>query len=197
MRGPTLLLAGAAVTVLGLTAAAPAQTSYYPPRSAPPAVVQPSPMYELAPAPRRSSDAPAGYRKIYRLAHNVADDHLYTPDANEANSVAATGLYRNEAPVFYVFDRQYDGTVPLYRFVTPAGKHLLSTDRSAGVAQGARLEAPIGYVDRQPRAGEVALNAWFNPTTGGYFYTTDPSGELAPGGGMQYLGVVGYVTQLG
>jgi hypothetical protein len=178
------------VAVLGLTAAAPAQTSYYPPRPVP------APAYELAPMPRQPADAPPGYRKIYRLAANFADDHLYTPNASEAYSVAATGAYRNEAAVFYVFDRQYDGTVPLYRFLTPAGKHILSTDRFAGAAQGARLEAPIGYIDTRPRAGEVALHGWYNPATGGYFYTTDPSGELAPGGGMQYIGVIGYVTQL-
>lgn len=218
MRGRALVLAGTAVAVIGLSAAAAvAQYPYQQPQ--PPSVTighgrvtvtvpqtpnyqsqYPAPYfppatgtYQLAPQPQPAGQQ-AGYRKIYRLVELSGRDHLYTPNAEEANGLVRQGLYRYEAAPFYLLDRQYPGTAPLYRFGTPSGIHFLSTDPSAGAAQGAAMNLVLGYIDLQPRQGIVPLYAWFNPTNGGYLYTTAPSGEMAPQLGMQNLGVVGYVA---
>jgi hypothetical protein len=147
---------------------------------------------QLGPQPQTS--APPGYQPVYRLAGVALPDHLYSTDAGEPARVAATGNYRYEGVGFYVLAQHYKGSVPLYRLLNSAGRHMLVTDPAAGAARGDRVEGVIGYVDPGPRQGTVALRAWFNPTNGDYLYTTDPNGEWAPRLGMQYRGIVGYVA---
>jgi hypothetical protein len=133
------------------------------------------------------------YERVYRLVGNNGPDHLYTTDPNEVRRVTDTGSYRLERGGFYALDRQYPGTVPLYRFCTANVRHLLGTSVRDGAAAGGRLEGMIGYVYTEPAPGTTPLYAWYNPASGDYFYTTDPSGELAPLGNMRYQGVVCYV----
>jgi hypothetical protein len=177
MRARNVVKAGAAVAVFALlAAAAPAQTRI-----------------EIAPTPQPKAGPPPGYQDVYRLAGITVTDHLYTSDANEVRRVTESGAYQLDGVGFRVLDREYKDSVPLYRFANPAGRHFLHTDRSAGGAEGVRLEGPIGYVDPQPRPGTVPLYAWINPTNGDCFYTTVRSGEQAPQMGMQYRGMVCYV----
>jgi hypothetical protein len=143
---------------------------------------------------RQQIAAPPGYQPVYRLAGLAAPDHLYTTDGDEARRVAASGTYRFEGAGFFVMDQQYSGSVPLYRMLTPTGRHILSTNPAAPGSQGARMEGAIGYVDPRPHSGTVALYAWFNPSNGDSLYTTDPGGEWAPRLGMQYVGVVCFVA---
>jgi Repeat of unknown function (DUF5648) len=42
-------------------------------------------------------------------------------------------------------------------------------------------------------ADATALYRWWNDKVGDHFYTTDPSGELAPQSGYSYVGITGYV----
>jgi hypothetical protein len=156
------------------------------------AVAQPP--VEIAPPPLTTSNPPPGYQSVYRLSGVSVADHLYTTDADEARRVAAEGAYHLDGVGFYVLNKEYKDSVPLYRFITPAGKHYLSTGHSAGVAMGARLEGPIGWVDPQPRQGSVPLYAWFHSSSGDYFYTTDATGGAAPQLGMQAKGIVCYVA---
>jgi hypothetical protein len=171
-----IVMVGAAVALFALLAAAPAQTRV-----------------EVAPPPQPIGGRPPGYQNVYRLAGINVNDHLYSTDPNEARRVTEAGAYRLDGVGFYVLDREYKDSVPLYRFSTPAGRHFLHIDRSGGGVEGARLEGAIGYVDPQPRQGTVPLCAWFSPATGDCFYTTDRTGEQAPQMGMQYRGIVCYV----
>jgi hypothetical protein len=180
MRERIVVMAGAAVALSALLiAAAPAQT--------PPGI-------ELAPAPQPKPQS--GYQKVYRLAGIGINDHLYSTNPDEVRRVTDAGGYRLDGVGFYVLDREYMDSVPLYRFSYQTSHHFLHTDRNGGTVEGARLEGTIGYVDQQPRAGTVPLYAWINPTTGDCFYTTDRKGEQAPQMGMQYRGIVCYVGQV-
>lgn len=177
MRVRNIVMVGAAVALFAfLAASAPAQNRV-----------------EVAPLPQPKAGPPPGHQNVYRLGGVNVTDHLYTTNANEVRTLTDSGAYRLEGVGFYVLDREYKDSVPLYRFGTAAGRHFLHTDRAAGNAEGVKLEGPIGYVDPQQRAGTVPLYAWVNPANGDCFYTTDRAGEQAPTMGMQYKGVVCYV----
>jgi hypothetical protein len=179
MHERNVVMGGAAVAFCALLAAAPAQ---------------PPPQAEVGPLPRPKAGPSPGYRNVYRLAGINIGDHLYSTDGNEIRSLTDAGAYRLDGVGFRVRDREYPNSVPLYRFSTPTGRHFLHTDQSAGSAEGATRGGLIGYVDSQPRPGTVPLYAWFNPATGDSFYTTDRTGEQAPQMGMQYRGIVCYVS---
>jgi len=155
----------------------------------------PPPPPETAPSPRLvPAGPPAGHKSVYRFGGVSAPDHVYSTNPEEVRQLSVDPRYRSEGVRFYVMDREYKDSVPLYRFITTSSQHFLSTDANAGAATGARVEGPIGYVDPRPHAGTVPLHEWFNPTAGDYFYTTDSNGEIAPQGGMQHMGIVCYVA---
>jgi hypothetical protein len=181
------IIASSVAILTAFAFSAPAQTqSNYPPRS---------PTVETLPPPKEPSRPAPGYKNVYRLLATDSHEHLFTSDANEANRLIRDGAFRSEGVGFSVLDKEYKDSVPLYRFVRPDGYHFLSTDTNAGAQQGVRREGILGYIDPQPRAGTVALNAWMNSDTGAIMYTTDPTGENAPRSGLVYRGVVGYVSK--
>src|SRR6266478_4530298 len=101
MRERNVVMVGAAVALFALMAAsAPAQTRV-----------------EVAPPPQpKAVGPPPGYQNVYRLAGINLNDHLYSTDANETRRVTESGAYRLDGVGFYVLDREYKDSVPLYRF---------------------------------------------------------------------------------
>jgi hypothetical protein len=183
----------AAVGLVAGTASAqpPIPQSNYPPSV--PSRLPPAAPVEPAPAPREQAAPAPGHKSVYRLIATDSHEHLFTSDANEADRLVRQGSFRMEGIGFTVLDKQYNGSVPLYRVVRPDAFHFLTTDPNAGAAQGVRQEGIVGYIDTQARPGTQALHAWRNTENGAVFYTTDPAGEQAPQIGLQYAGVVGYV----
>jgi hypothetical protein len=118
---------------------------------------------------------------IYRLFSPGTGDHAYTADPYEA----APG-YNMEGMTFFVATRSRPGFMPLYRCLGPTG-HYLDT------VPGPGAEGRLGWISRWARPGTEPLYIWYNPELGLNFYTPDPNGELAPEGGYQYAGVLGYV----
>ena len=124
MRGhvPTF----AAVAAVGLLAAAAPAQSNYPPNSAPPpAVTPPAPTYEQLPAPQPAAPPTGYYQPVYRLVDVNHTDHVFTTNREEVDHLTRSNTHRQEGVNFYVMDKEYSGSVPLYRFSTPGGKHFL------------------------------------------------------------------------
>jgi hypothetical protein len=81
--------------------------------------------------------------------------------------------------------------VPLYRFNCSPGKgHFYSLDYFEGVNKNCTPEGNIGYIEPTFKTGTVPLKRFFNPNTGRYFYTSNPS-ENPPG--WIFDGIEGYV----
>ena len=51
-----------------------------------------------------------------------------------------------------------------------------------------------GYIATSEQPGTTALYRWNNPRKGSHFYTTDPTGELAPSSGYTSEGIIGYIV---
>jgi hypothetical protein len=118
-------------------------------------------------------------------------DHLYTTSPDEIASANQQG-YATEGIAFRLEANPRPGTVPLYRMFD-GRTHYFSTTGQLD-RPNAQREGVMGYMPaRRIRGTVVPLTAWSLPQSGLLFFTTDPNGELAPQGGYQYAGVVGYV----
>ncbi|KAG0015757.1 hypothetical protein BGZ82_001293 [Podila clonocystis] len=58
---------------------------------------------------------------------------------------------------------------------------------------GYEFEGITGYVYSVEQPETVAIHSWYNARSGDNFYTADPSGELAPGGGYRSEGIGWYM----
>jgi hypothetical protein len=137
---------------------------------------------------------PAGWVPLYRLLAVGSNDHVYTTDGNEIATLTQQGSHTYEGAACNLYASPLPGTVPLYRYVRADGTHLLDTQRPARGDPLARLEATLGYIAGGPAQGLVALNVWFHPQLGLFFYTTQPQGEFAPQNGYVNRGVLGFVA---
>jgi hypothetical protein len=90
-----------------------------------------------------------------------------------------------------------------------SGQHMIEVDYFQGPREEIALQLfwtpPDGtetisdpqYIPANPSSPSslyTALYRWFNAQSGDHFYTTDPSGELAPTSGYDYEGITGYIA---
>ena len=62
------------------------------------------------------------------------------------------------------------------------------------LGDGTKLKKLISIGDDSSSTEYNTLYRWFSAETGDHFYTTDPSGELAPSMGYTYEGITGYIA---
>ena len=62
------------------------------------------------------------------------------------------------------------------------------------MGDGTKLKKLISIGDDSSSVEYTALHRWYCAETGDHFYTTDPSGELAPTSGYTYEGIAGYIS---
>jgi len=146
-----------------------------------------------APAPARPPQ-PTGWTAVYRLVANGSNDHVYTIDPREVNILTQQGTHTYEGVAFQLYSAQQPGTLPVYRFVSAGGQHLLDTRNPSGADPFARFEATLGYLSAQQQPGLVPLQVWIHPAQGLYFFTTHAAGEFAAQNGYAYRGVLGFVA---
>jgi hypothetical protein len=139
-------------------------------------------------------DPRLGLIPVYRLVDRVANDHVYTIDANEANVLAQQGSHLYEGPVFQLIGNALPGTVPMHRFVCADGRHFLDAQNPSPIDPSARFEATLGFVLGQAAPGLVPLYLWVHPQSGLFFYTTHPQGEAAAQLGYVARGAVAFVA---
>ena len=97
----------------------------------------------------------AGTQPFYRMLRqgNNMNDHLYTANASEHQSVLGQG-YHDEGVIGYIATSQLSGTVPLYRLRNANGDHMYTTDaneRQSAQQQGYQDEGIAGYVWQTPQ----------------------------------------------
>ena len=161
----------------------------------------------------------SGTAALYRWYNSGNGDHFYTTDPN--GELAPSSGYTYEGIVGYIATSQISGTAALYRWYNSGnGDHFYTTDPSGELAPsgGYTSEGITGYVwDKlipaptfsiapiyrlinppifvyHPISTLTALYRWYNSGNGDHFYTTDPSGELAPSGGYTSEGITGYIS---
>lgn len=124
---------------------------------------------------------PAGLNliQVHRLVHRSANDHVYTIDPNEVNTLTQQGTHNYDGPVFQLLGNPVPGAAPVYRFVTGDGRHFLDAQNPSGVDPRAYCESTLGYAMAQVAPGLVPLYLWVHPQLGLFFYTTNPNGERA------------------
>ncbi|MCX6674311.1 MAG: hypothetical protein NTY37_11100 [Methanothrix sp.] len=62
------------------------------------------------------------------------------------------------------------------------------------LGDGTKLKRLISIGGDSSSTQYTALHRWFSTQSGDHFYTTDPSGELAPTSGYTYEGITGYIA---
>lgn len=81
-------------------------------------------------------------RALYRCYWSAASRHFISTDY-ACEGLSLEGLYG------YIYDSQFAGTVPLYRFYSPLNQdHLTTTNYVEGINAGYTLEGVLGYVPR-------------------------------------------------
>lgn len=146
-------------------------------------------------------DRKQDYVALYRLYNSQAQDHLYTTNCDEKDTLIRNGGYVYEGVAGYLATRQQRRTAPLYRLILENGKHFYTADNNEmnnlTRSAGNKSEGIVGYV-----AGEQIRNtAPFYRLTNNdakHFYTTNEQEKnsfLQSGGRLE--GTTGHLWTTG
>src|SRR4051812_27922364 len=133
------------------------------------------------------------------LATGVLSGHFYTTDPT--GELAPSSGYPLEGIAGYVWSgsRPNIPTIPIYRYYNPSSNTHFYTYIRNDVPPGYNSEG-IGFWVLSGAAGNkgvsndiVPFYQWHLQSNDDYFYTTDRTGELAPGLGYHPEGTIGYV----
>ena len=136
---------------------------------------------------------------LYRL-NMPNQDHLYTTDKNEADSLKALG-WKDEGIEAYLFYPRviYNGveSIPLYRSFHPVGDHFYTADRQEWITastSGWKPEGIIGHIFATQVPDSIPLYRSWHLGIADHFYTTDKAEyDAAVSFGYSKEGIVGYV----
>jgi len=132
------------------------------------------------------------FLKIYRYVKET--DYIYTANP-ELEDIDFLKGYKSEGVAFRLFDKSTPGTIPFFRWRNPSKGDFYSYERDGGgkSLNGRVFEGSIGNIATSRLSQTKELYRWFNLSSGGYFYTTDPGGEGCAKKGYRYDGIAGYV----
>lgn len=164
------------------------------PAPAPAPAPKPAPAPEPAPAPAPEPAPAVPEKKVHELTpifRSFKSDHLYSPVQAEGPNAG----YADEGLAFHLVKEQIEGSTPLYRCLTAAGAHYLSTDETCEVSQP-RKEGSIGNILKDPLPGTVPLKRCFSPASTDFLYVRNEA-ECAAAGYPVVATPVGHVPEPG
>jgi hypothetical protein len=146
-------------------------------------------------------DRKQDYVALYRLYNSQAQDHLYTTNCDEKDTLIRNGAYAYEGVAGYLAMRQQRRTEPLYRLILENGRHFYTADSSEmnnlTRRAGNKSEGIVGYMASEQIRNTAPLYRLVN-NDAKHFYTTNEQEKdafLQSGGRLE--GTTGYLWTTG
>lgn len=137
---------------------------------------------------------------LYRMYNPDVNDHFYTTNPYEYNTIAVDYGYLQEGILGFISPINSTGTIPLYRMYSPTSRdHFYTTDpneyRTIAVDYGYIQEGKVGYISASGVKDTVSLYRMYSTTATDHFYTSslDEYSTTAVNYGYSQEGAMGYI----